>query len=76
MTCFFCKDNMEDSITTHCTDIGSCIVVIKNVPCRVCTQCGAIAYMLDVGKKLEQIISATKNTLSEVSIINYSNAAA
>lgn len=76
MTCFFCKGDMEIGVTTHCTELNSCIVVIKNVPCHVCSQCGAVVYMLDVGKKLEQIIASTRNSLSEVAIINYSSAAA
>ena len=67
---------MEDSFTTHFSDIGSCIAIIKSVPCRMCTQCGEVVYVLDVGQRLEQIVNALKDTLTEVAIIQYSGAAA
>ena len=40
MTCFFCKDSMEMSATTYFTDLSSCMVIIKSVPCYKCPQCG------------------------------------
>ena len=76
MTCFFCKGTMEDSTTTHFADLGTCIIVIKNVPCHTCTQCGEVAYKLDVGERLEQIIDMLKNSLTEVAIVHYSDMAA
>jgi len=75
MTCFFCKGIMEDGTTTHFTDLGSCIIIIKNVPCHTCVQCGEVIYRLDVGERLEQIIDTLKNSLTEVAIVHYSDAA-
>ncbi|MDY4812768.1 MAG: YgiT-type zinc finger protein [Ruminococcus sp.] len=34
MTCFYCKSDMENSTTTYMTDLGKCIVIVKNVPCK------------------------------------------
>ena len=76
MTCFFCKGTMEDGTTTHFTDLGTCIIIIKNVPCYTCAQCGEIAYRLDVGERLEQIIDKLKSSLTEVAIVHYSDTAA
>ena len=75
MVCFFCKGIMKDDTTTHFTDLGSCIIIIKNVPCHTCTQCGEVVYKLDVGERLEQIIDKLKNSLTEVAIVHYSDAA-
>ena len=50
MTCFFCKGTMEDGTTTHFADLGTCIVIIKSVPCNTCMQCGEVTYNLDVGE--------------------------
>jgi len=72
MICFFCKGVMEEGVTTHFTDLKSCIVVIKKVPCYKCTQCGEIGYSLSVGERLEQISNNLRNSLTEVAIINYS----
>jgi len=63
---------MEDSTTTFFADLGKCITVIKNVPCYTCSQCGEVAYKLDVGERIEQMIEDMKNTLTEVAIVHYS----
>ena len=76
MTCFFCKGSMENSVTTYFSDLGSCIVVVKTVPCHKCTQCGEVAYPLKIGERLEQIIDNLRNSMTEVAIVNYSSAAA
>ncbi len=40
MKCFFCKSDMENGFTTHVAELEKCIVIIKNVPCMKCDQCG------------------------------------
>jgi len=75
MTCFFCKGSMENSVTTHFSDLGTCVIVVKNVPCHTCIQCGEVAYSLNVGERIEQIIAALKNSMAEVAIVQYSEAA-
>ena len=72
MICYFCKGIIEEGVTTHFTDVKSCIIAIKNVPCYKCAQCGEIGYSLKVGERLEQITSNLRNTITEVAIINYS----
>lgn len=43
MTCFYCKGDMVDSTTTYVEDLGNCII-IRNVPCSKCSQCGEVSY--------------------------------
>lgn len=74
MTCFICKGNMTNSTTTYMEDLGNCIVIIKNVPCNKCTQCGEISYSGSTVKRIEAIINQLKNSLTEVAIVNYSAA--
>ena len=40
MTCFMCKGMLEKSTTTYMTECNGCYIIIKNVPCKKCTQCG------------------------------------
>ena len=56
-------------------DLGNCIVIVKNVPSQVCTQCGEVSYSDEVAARLEQIISQVKNSLTEIAVINYPSAA-
>ena len=74
MTCFYCKGTMKPSTTTYMEDLGNCIVIIKNVPCNKCTQCGEVSYSGATIKRIEAIIAQLKNTLTEIAVINYSTA--
>jgi len=76
MTCFFCKGEKERCFTTDVTDLGSCIVIVRGVPCYKCMQCGETTFDLIVGERLEQIVDALKGTISEIAVVQYSNTAA
>lgn len=66
---------MKSSITTHVVNYNNCIIVIKNVPCEECDQCGKIEYTDNVMKNLEIIVNCVKNLLQEVSVVDYSKVA-
>ena len=76
MTYFFCKGKKENDLTIDVTDLGSCIVIVRGVPCYKCTQCGEITFDLVVGERLEQIVDALKNSISEIAVVQYSSVAA
>lgn len=74
MTCFFCKGTMQAEFTTHFIQLSNCIVIIKNVPCSKCSQCGEVSYSGVVAVRIEQIADELKKSLTEVAIVNYSAA--
>ena len=77
MTCFMCKGTVLDGFSTFTTDIGGCVVVIKNVPSRVCDQCGETSYSGEVAKRLEQIVqNITGSASAEIAVVSYSEKAA
>lgn len=65
---------MRETTTTFTVTLEKTIVVIKNVPCLKCGQCGEEVFPFEVTQKLEKIIDSFKESLSEISIINYSAA--
>lgn len=71
MTCFYCKGDMVDSTTTYVEDLGNCIIIIRNVPCSKCSQCGEVSYNGAVLRQLEKIVDQLKDSLTEVAIVNY-----
>ena len=73
MNCFVCKGDMEDSTTNHVVNLKNCVIIIKNVPCTQCTQCGEAYYDDDVMMKLEAIVKDMKKAVTEVAIVNYSD---
>ena len=74
MTCFFCKGSMVESTTIHTVELKNCIVVIKNVPCLKCDQCGEVVINGEVAQRIEQIVAGFEKALTEIAIVNYSAA--
>lgn len=54
---------------------NDCIIVIKNVPCEECDQCGEVEYSDEVMKKLDNIVNNIKKLMQDVSVIDYSKVA-
>lgn len=73
MKCFFCKGQMENSTTTHMIELGRCIVIVRNVPCMKCTQCGEVSLTGVVVKRLEEIGVMLENALTEIAVVNYAD---
>lgn len=76
MLCMNCGSQANKGYTTDVTDLGNCLIIIRNVPCYKCDECDEIIYTGDVLRKLENIISMAKKIAQEISIIDYSKVAA
>jgi len=74
MNCFHCKGKMKDSLTIHLVKLEACMIIVKNVPCTECVQCGATYFDNDVALQLERIVENMKSAITEVAIINYTAA--
>ena len=75
MLCIECGSTEEKGTTTDVTDLGSCLIIVRNVPCYKCTECNEVIYTADVVEHLEQIIESAKKLMQEISIIDYSKVA-
>lgn len=74
--CMFCKGNvMKESLTTHVVNYKNCVIVIKNVPCEECEQCGEKYYTDEVAERLESMVDAAKKLMQEIAVIDYSRVA-
>ena len=71
MNCFMCKGKIENKNTTFMVELDKCIIIIKNVPSQVCTQCGDVSYSNDVAKQLEKLVNEVRNSITEITVINY-----
>ena len=72
----YCKcDEFIDSKTTHVVNHKNCLIIIKNVPCVECEQCGEKYYTDEVAQKLDKLVSAAKLMTQEISVIDYRHAA-
>ena len=74
--CMLCKcDTVKQSTTTHVVDYNGSVIVIKNVPCGECEQCGEIFYTDEVAERLEKIVNDAKKLLQDLSVLDYSKVA-
>lgn len=74
--CMLCKcDTVKQSITTHVVNYKDCVIVIKNVPCEECDQCGEIFYTDEVAERLDEIVDTAKKLLQDISVVDYSKVA-
>ncbi len=75
MLCTVCRKTVQKGVTTSVTDLGYCLVIVRNVPCYKCTECNEILYTGDTVQKLEQIIAIATKMMQEISVIDYSKVA-
>ena len=71
MMCMECGAKTEKGFTTDVTDLGDCLVIVRNVPCYKCTECNEILYTGDVIRRLEEIVATSKKFMQEISIVDY-----
>lgn len=77
MNCFYCKGDMTEGFTNYTAELeGGRIVVVRNVPCMKCSQCGETVIDGAAAIQLEEIIKKCSDIMTEVAVINYSNSAA
>ena len=61
--CFYCKGDLQPGTTTYMTEHNGCYIIIKNVPCNKCMQCGE-EYLNGITlQKIEVILSKLKSLL-------------
>ena len=73
MNCISCGVTAHPGTTTDVTDLGTCLIIVRNVPCYKCTECNEIIYTADIVKRLEKIVETAKSAVNEIAIIDYNN---
>lgn len=71
MDCFMCKGKLESKKVNYIVDLDNTIIIIKEVPAKVCTQCGEQYFDDETSKNIEKIVNQLKELAIEVTIVNY-----
>lgn len=74
MICF-CNGDTENATTTYMTDYQGSYIIIKNVPCERCSQCGEEYLSGETLEKIETIVNDIKSALTEIAVIDYKKVA-
>lgn len=76
MKCLICKaDSMVESKEAYFAKLDNCYVIIENVPCYKCTQCGEVVFSSSVMETIDEILDKLQNIASKIFILDYSEAA-
>ena len=75
MNCISCGVLAFTGTTTDVTELGNCLIIVRNVPCYKCSECNEIIYTGDVVKQLEKIVETAKSAMNNIgiSILDYSS---
>lgn len=76
MKCMSCKSGeMKESTTTYFAQLNNCYVIIENVPCLKCGQCGEEYLKGTTAEKIDDILDSVEKIESKIFILDYKNAA-
>ncbi len=70
--CALCGGVKEAGATTVTVELGFGVVVVRNVPATVCSQCGADWIADEAAAKLEQIVDGARKKHSQVEVTAFS----
>jgi len=69
-SCAVCGGIIENGKTTVTVDYGTGVVVVRNVPAMVCSQCGMEWIDDRSAEKIETIVNEAKTKHSEVVVLS------
>ncbi|MEW6408674.1 MAG: type II toxin-antitoxin system MqsA family antitoxin [Nitrospirota bacterium] len=69
--CPLCGGEMHDGITAAPFFIGDKIIVIKDVPAELCSDCGESYMKSSVVDKVENLLDRLEDLHSEMSVVHY-----
>ena len=69
--CYFCGGDIESKAATVPFTIGSNVIVVKDVPANVCTQCGEVTLNSEVASVIDKLLKQTQQVGLEVSVVSY-----
>lgn len=76
MKCMSCKyGEMKETVTTYFSELNHCYVIIENVPCLKCAQCGEEFLTASVAEKIDDILDRVEKIASKIFILDYENVA-
>lgn len=76
MKCLSCKyGDMKEDRTTYFAPFNNGYVIIENVPCMKCEQCGEEFFTASVAERIDHILDSLEKVASKIFIMDYMTAA-
>ncbi len=74
--CYFCGGRLATGVTTVPFVVDSKVIIIKQVPAQICSQCGEAILSSEVAAAVDRLLKEVRQSRYEVSILAYPEAAA
>lgn len=71
MECFMCKGDLEEKQVNYVVDLENTIIIVKDVPAKVCKKCGEQYFDDETTENIEKIVNQLKSLSVEVTIVSY-----
>lgn len=76
MNCLVCRGGiMIEGFDTYFAKLDDGYLIVENVPCFKCDQCGEVLYSMSVVERIEKLIADYKKVRSKIFIVDYRQAA-
>jgi YgiT-type zinc finger domain-containing protein len=71
--CPVCNGEKKLGRTTYTADLGFGVLVVRDVPARICVQCGEEWIDASTAKTLEKLIGEARNRKMQFEVLIYKN---
>jgi len=69
--CPLCGGDKKQGYTTYTVDLGFGVVVVRNIPAKVCSQCGEEWIDAKVATRLEEIVNFARSKQAQLEVIPF-----
>ncbi|MFQ5916079.1 MAG: type II toxin-antitoxin system MqsA family antitoxin [Nitrospinota bacterium] len=69
-SCPLCGGTKKPGTTTFTADLGFGVVVVRDVPATVCSQCGADWIADDVAKRIEAVVGDARKKRLQIEVMS------
>lgn len=71
--CPLCKGSKKPGKTTFTVDLGFGVIVVRDVPATICSQCGADWISDNIAEKLEKLVDEAKQKQRQIEVVSLSS---
>ena len=68
--CPICGGKKTSGRTTYSVDLGFGVVVVRNVPVAVCSQCGEEWIGAEIASELERLVEDARQSRRQVEVVS------
>ena len=69
--CPLCGGDKKEGHTTYSVDLGFGVVVVRDVPAKVCGQCGEEWIDAQVARRLEEIVNSARDKRPQLEVMPF-----